>query len=104
MLHKKIVANTAEHTAALHERFAKPVPGKDKTRLLLTLRQWLTDLKELQVAGSPPSKETVMQSLKTVTGSVRDLNNVHAPNDPAKLHCAIERKVAGWVGWDGKGC
>ena len=68
VLHKEILASTTEHTAALHERFAKPVPCREKTKLLLTLRQWLTDLKELQVAGSSPSKETVMQSLKTVTG------------------------------------
>ena len=77
VLHKEILASTAEHTAALHERFAKPVPCRDKTKLLLTLRQWPTDLKELQPAGSSPSKETVMQSLKTVTGGIRDLNNVH---------------------------
>ena len=88
MLHKQILASTAEHTAALHERFAKPVPCRDKTKLFLTLRQWLTDLKELQAAGSSPSKETAMQSLKTVTGGVRDLNNVHAITlaiDPGKL-------------------
>ena len=97
VLHKEILASTAEHTAALHERFAKPVPCRDKTKLLLSLRQWLTDLKELQAAGSSPSKETVMQSLKTVTGGIRDLNNVHeitdllAPNDPGKLYSAIER-------------
>ena len=45
-----------------------------------------------------------MQSLKTVTGGIRDLNNsVHeitdllAPNDPGKLYSAIERKAAGWA-------
>ena len=59
-------------------------------KLFLTLRQWLTDLKELQVAGSLPSKETVMQSLKTVV----------APSDPGKLYSAIERKAAGWVVMD----
>ena len=86
---------------ALHERCAKPVPCRDKTTLLLTLRRWLTNLKELQAAGSSPSEETVMQSLKTVTGGIRDINNVHeitdllAPNDPGKLYPAIERKVAG---------
>ena len=43
-----------------------------------------------------------MQALKTVTGGIRDLNNVHeitdllAPNDPGKLYSAIERKAAGW--------
>ena len=106
VLHKEILASTAEHTAALHERFAKPVPCRDKTKLLLTLRQWLTDLKELQAAGSSLSKETVMQSLKTVTGGIRDLNNVHeitdllAPNAPGKLHSAIERKAAGWAVMD----
>ena len=103
VLHKKILASIAGHTAALHERFAKPVPCRDKTKLLLTLRQWLTDLKELQAAGSSPSKEAVMQSLKTVTGGIRDLNNVHeitdllAPNDPRKLYSAIERKAGGWA-------
>ena len=45
VLHKEILASTAERTAALHERFAKPVPCRNKTKLLLTLRQWLTDLK-----------------------------------------------------------
>ena len=101
VLHKEILASTAEPTAALHDRFAKPVPCRDKTKLLLTLRQWLTDLKELQAAGSSPSKETVMQSLKTVTGGIRDLNSVHeitdllAPNDPGKLYSATERKTAG---------
>ena len=49
VLHKEILASTAEHTAALHERFAKPVPCRDKTKLLLTLRRWLTDLKEMQI-------------------------------------------------------
>ena len=39
VLHKEILASTAEHTAALHERFAKPVTCRDKTKLLLTLRQ-----------------------------------------------------------------
>ena len=38
-LHKKILASTAEHTAALHERFAKPIPCRDKTKLFLTFRQ-----------------------------------------------------------------
>ena len=100
MLHKEILASTAEHTAALHERFAKRVPCRDKTKLLLTLRQWLTDLMELQAAGSSPSKETVMPSLKTVTGGNRDLNNMHeitdllTPCDPGKLYSAIERNAA----------
>ena len=100
VLHKEIFASTAEHTAALHERFAKPVPCRDKTELLLTLRQWLTDFKELQAARSSPSKETMMQSLKTVTRGFRDLNNVHeiadllAPNDPGNLYSATERKAA----------
>ena len=105
VLNKEILASTAEHTAALHERFAKPVPCRDKTKLLLTLRQWLTDLKELQAAGSSPSKETVMQSLKTVTGGIRDLTvleitDLLAPNDPGKLYSAIERKAAGWTVMD----
>ena len=106
VLHKEILASTAEHTAALHERFAKPVPCRDKTKLLLTLRHWRTDLKELQAAGSSPSKETLMQSLKTVTGGIRDLNNMHeitdlfAPNLPGKLYSAIERKAAGWAVMD----
>ena len=106
VFHEEILSSTAEHTAALHERFAKPIPCRDKTKLLLTLRQWLTDLKELQAAGSSPSKETVMKSLKTVTGGTRDLNNVHeiadllAPNDPGKLYSAIERKAAGWAVMD----
>ena len=78
--HKEILASTTDHTAALHER-------------LLTKRQWLTNLKELHVAGSSLSKETVMQSLRTVTGGIRDLNNVHeitdllALNDPGKPYC-----------------
>ena len=47
-----------------------------------------------------------MQSVKTVTGGTRDLNNVHeitdslAPNDPGKLYSAIERKAAGWAVMD----
>ena len=59
-----------------------------------------------------------MQSLETVTGGIRDLNNVHeitdllAPNDPGKLYYAIERKAVRWAvmaadnegsGRDGKG-
>ena len=36
VLHKELLASTAEHTAALHERFAKPVPCRDKTKLLLS--------------------------------------------------------------------
>ena len=44
-----------------------------------------------------------MQSLKTVTVGIRDLNNVHeitdllAPNDPGQLYSAIERKAASWA-------
>ena len=47
-----------------------------------------------------------MQSLKTVTGGTRDLNNVHeitdlfAPSDQGKLYSAIERKAAGWAVMD----
>ena len=47
-----------------------------------------------------------MQSLMTVTGGIRDLNNVHeimdllAPKDPRKLYSAIERKAAGWAVMD----
>ena len=78
MLHKEILASTAEHTAALHDRFAKPVPCRDKTKLLLTLRQWLTDLKELQ----------------------RPQQDLLAPSDPGKLYFAIERKAAGWAVMD----
>ena len=98
-LHKEIFASAAEHTAALHERFAKPVPCRDKTKLL-------TYLKELQAAGSSPTKETVMQYVKTVTGGIRALNNVHqltdwlAPSDPGNQLSAIERKVAGWAVMD----
>ena len=58
-LHKEILASTAEHTAALHERFAKPVPCRDKTKLLVTLGQWLTDLKELQAAGIQRNSEAI---------------------------------------------
>ena len=57
VLHKEILSITAEHPAALHERFAKPVLCRDKTKLLLTLRQWLTDLKELQVAEARHPKK-----------------------------------------------
>ena len=35
---EEIRASTAEHTTARHERFAKPVSCRDKTKLLLTLR------------------------------------------------------------------
>ena len=93
VLHKETLASTAEHTAALHERFAKPVPCRDKTKLLLTLRQCLTDIKESQPAGSSPYKETMMQSVKTVTGGIRDLNN-------GKLYPPIERMAAGWAVMD----
>ena len=47
-----------------------------------------------------------MQSLKTVTGAIRDLNKVHeiadllAPNDPGKVCSVIERKAAGWAVMD----
>ena len=46
-----------------------------------------------------------MQSLKTVTGGIRDLNNVHeitefATNDPGKLYSAVEHKAAGWAVMD----
>ena len=47
-----------------------------------------------------------MQSPKTVTGGIRDLNNVHeitdllAPNDPGKLCSAIERKASSWAVMD----
>ena len=70
--------------------------AETRQKLLLTLRQWLTDITELQAAGSSSSKGTVMQSLKTVTGGIRDLNKVReitdllAPNDPGKLSSAIE--------------
>ena len=57
VLLNEILASTAEHTTALHERCAKPVPCRDKTKLLLTLGQWLADLKELQAAGNSASKE-----------------------------------------------
>ena len=90
VLHKEILASTAEHTPALHVRFAKPVLCRDTTKLLLTLRQWLTDLKEVQAAGSSPSKETVIQSRKTVTGGIRDLDNVHEITD---LHAERPRKT-----------
>ena len=102
VLHNKTLASTAEHTAVLHERFAKPVPCRDTMKLLLTLSQWLTDLKELQAAGSSTSKETVMQSLKTVTDGIRDLDPVHeitdllAPNDPG--HRTQGRR--GWLVMD----
>ena len=109
VLQEEILASTAEHTAALHEMFAKPVPCRDKTKLLLTLRQWITDLKELQAAKSSPSQETVMQSLKTVTGGIRDLNNVQeitdlpAPNDPGsgdrRRHPSQRQRS-----WNGNGC
>ena len=55
------------------------------------MRQRPSDLKELQAAGSPPSTVTVMQSLETVTDSIRDVRHVHeitdllAPSDPEKL-------------------
>ena len=61
-------------------------------------KQWLTDLEELQAAGSSPSKETVMQSLKTVTGGIRDLKNVNEITDllapKIQDNSAIERKAA----------
>ena len=61
-----------------------------------------------------------MHTLQTVTGVIRDLTTytksaLLAPNDPGKLHSAIERKAAGWAVMDadtrlsdskggGKGC
>ena len=85
VLHKEILASTAEHTVALHERFAKPISCRDKTKLLLTLRQWLTDLKELQAAGSSTSKETVMQSSAgAAKGAKGDHNGAHSATIPCK--------------------
>ena len=46
----------------------------------MTLRQCLTDLKELQAAGS--------------------LTDLLAPSGPGKLYSAIERKAAGWAVMD----
>ena len=51
-----------------------------------------------------------MQSLKTVTGGFKDLNNEHeitdllAPNDPGKLFSGVERKAASWAVMDGDTC
>ena len=67
---KENLASTAEHTAALHERFAKPAPCKDWTKLLLEMRLWPADLKELQAAV----QETVVQSLVTVASSIRAMS------------------------------
>ena len=85
--HKEILASTVEHTAALHERFAKPVlPRQDKVAVdFETVAHRLernSDVAadvELQAAGSSPSKETA------VTGGIRDLNNVHEITDLRQL-------------------
>ena len=75
---------------------AGPLPRQDGTAV--DIETVAHRPQELQAAGSSPSRETVMQSLKTVTGGIRDLNTVHeitdllAPNDPGKLCSAIERK------------
>ena len=55
----------------------------------LEMRQRPSDLEELQAAGSPPS--TLMQSLETVTDSIRDVRHVQeitdllAPSDSEKF-------------------
>ena len=80
-----------------------PVLCKDKTKLLLEMRQWLSDPKELQAVRSPLPKETVMQSLNTVAGQYQRSQQVTdspVPNHPRKLWSVIELKVAGW-GRDG---
>ena len=112
VLHKELLASSAEHTAAHHERFAKPVPCKDKTKWLLEMRQWLADLRDvprsvhprggglegeegeegaLRTARSPPSKEGQHQ---------RSQKRSLAPKEPEKLHSAIEQKAAGWAVMD----
>ena len=67
-MHKVILASTAENTSALRERFAN---SRVRTRQSCCLRcaSGLRISKRLQAA----SKEAVIQSLKTVEGSTRDL-------------------------------
>ena len=48
-IHKDILTSTTELTTALHEKFVKSVSSPDKTKLLFTLRQRLTDLKEFGI-------------------------------------------------------
>ena len=99
MLHKEILASTAEHTAAL------PLPRQDEAAVdLETVAH-----RPQGVAGCwkfAIQRNSDAISLRTVTDGIRDLNNVHeitdllAPNDPGKLYSAIERKAAGWAVMD----
>ena len=109
------------HGSASREVFqARPLQGQNEA---VADAETVADRNQEVASGkSWPSKETAMLSLKTMTGGIRDINNVHeitdllAPNDPGKLFSAIERKAAGWgsdgrghstqrqLGWSGKGC
>jgi hypothetical protein len=98
MLYRTINKTTDERTAALHERFSRPVPCRVKEKLSLALHGWKEDLEELQAAGAAPSKETVAASLKILVGQVRelkglcDLLELMHPNNPKQLFSVASAK------------
>ena len=102
-LTRVVTRGSAERTAALHSRFAAQEPCKSKERLLRRLQLWREDLEELQAAGSAPSRETVLSSLRLLAKGVRELNNLLeitellAPGDPKKIYQAVHKRAAEWA-------
>lgn len=102
-LHSVVTRGSAERTAALHARFAAQTPCRSKEQLLHGLQVWREDLEELQAAGSSPSKETVLSSLKMLVSGVRELKNVieitelMAPGNAKRLYTVVHKKAADWA-------
>ncbi len=101
-----IMKSTTDRTAALHERFAHPSATKKKEKLSTDLRQWREDLEELQASGAPPSKPTVLPSLKQLIGALRELKmplaviDLVKPGDPKAMYAVAVKKANEWAIFD----
>eukprot|EP00969_Alexandrium_andersonii_P266555 11781006-Alexandrium_andersonii.AAC.1 len=76
----------------MHQRFLRPNPCTQKALLSDALNQWRRDLRELEAAGSPPSKEGTLASLKALVAGLRaelqttlEIVDMVAPRDVAKI-------------------
>ena len=92
MWHIEIFASTAEHTAALHERFAKPVPAGTNEAVV--------DVETVAYGPKAVARGRKLVIQRDSDAIPEDGHGWHqrrqlAPSDPGKLHSAIERIASG---------
>lgn len=101
-----VMQTSAERTAGLHKRLEKPSPCPKRGQLALYLAAWKSHLEELAEAGSKPSRDTALSSLKSLVKNIRGLHVVMEttelakPGQVAAHYKILLKKATEWAAFD----